>query len=71
MPKGLAAQIRDIMQRAYFVLPDFGAIREGYRRVTDMRERLISGGFAITPEYCETLSIATAASIILREMDKK
>ena len=70
MPAGLADQVREIMQRAYFVLPDDGAVREGLRRITAIRERLLEGGFATTPEYCDTLSIATAASIILREMDK-
>ena len=71
LPHGLADRIHDIMQQAYFVLPDYDAARRGLSQATAIRERLLAGGFAITQTYCERLSIATAAAIILRELIKK
>ena len=71
LPHGLADRIHDIMQQSYFVLPDYDAARRGLDQAAAIRERLLTGGFAITQTYCERLSIATAATIILRELIKK
>lgn len=70
MPKGMRTEIRSIMQRAYFVLPDMGAVRTGLKRVDAILLRLKNGKFAITPDYCEALSLATVAHIILKEVDE-
>ncbi len=70
LPQGMRTEIREIMQKAYFVIPDAGAIHEGFRRVGDILARLRAGGFEITADYCEALSIATVAFIILREVDE-
>ncbi|MCR4616444.1 MAG: FAD-binding protein [Clostridiales bacterium] len=70
VPKGIVDQIRDIMQHAYFVIPNPAAIRSGRRRVEEILKRLQQGKFAQTKEYCEALSIATVAAIILREVDE-
>lgn len=69
LPHGLRTEIRDIMQRAYFVIPNPTAVHTGLRRVEEIRRRLKSGHFAVTRDYCEALSLATVASIILREVD--
>mgnify|MGYP002508038131 CR=1 FL=1 len=70
LPKGLRTEIRTIMQRAYFVIPDPGAVRTGLKRVDAILKRLQSGKFAVTPDYCEALSLATVAHIILKEVDE-
>ena len=70
LPKGLRTEIRSIMQRAYFVIPDPGAVRTGLKRVDAILKRLQTGKFAITPDYCEALSLATVAHIILKEVDE-
>lgn len=70
LPKGLRTEIRSIMQRAYFVIPDPRAVREGLKRVEAILKRLRGGHFAVTPDYCECLSLATVAFIILREVDE-
>ena len=70
VPKGMRNEINSIMQRAYFVIPDEDAVRTGLKQVDRILKRLQSGKFAITPEYCETLSIATVAHIILKEVDE-
>ncbi len=71
LPHGLTDRIHDIMQQAYFVLPNYDTAHQGLAQATQIRERLLTGGFAVTPEYCERLSVATVATIILRELVKK
>ena len=70
LPKGTRTEIREIMQKAYFVIPDEGAIHQGKKRIEAILNRLRNGKFAITADYCEALSLATVAYIILREADK-
>lgn len=70
LPKGTRTEIRDILQRAYFVIPDEGAIHEGKRRIENILNRLKNGKFAVTADYCEALSLATVAYIILKEVDR-
>ena len=70
LPKGIRTEIRDILQRAYFVIPDEGAIHEGKRRIENILTRLKAGKFAVTADYCEALSLATIAYIILKEVDR-
>jgi L-aspartate oxidase len=70
LPHGLRTEIRDIMQRAYFVIPNPTAVHTGLRRAEEIRRRLKSGHFAVTRDYCEALSLATVAAIILREVDE-
>ena len=70
LPKGTRTEIRDIMQKAYFVIPDEGAIPQGKKRIENILNRLRNGKFAVTADYCEALSLATIAYIILQEVDK-
>ncbi len=70
LPKGTRTEIRDILQRAYFVIPDEGAIHQSKRRIENILNRLKAGKFAITPDYCEAVSLATIAYIILKEVDR-
>lgn len=70
LPKGTRTEIREIMQRAYFVISDEGAIHEGKKRIENILNRLKNGKFAITADYCEALSLATVAYIILKEVDR-
>lgn len=70
LPKGTRTEIRDIMQRAYFVIPDEAAISQGKKRIENILNRLKNGKFAVTADYCEALSLATVAYIILQEVDK-
>ncbi len=70
LPKGMRTEIRSIMQRAYFVIPDLGAVHTGLKRVDAILQRLKTGKFAVTHDYCEALSLATVAHIILKEVDE-
>lgn len=70
LPKGIRTEIRTIMQRAYFVIPDSGAVQNGVKIIDRILLRLKNGKFAITPDYCEALSLATVAHIILEEVNE-
>ncbi|HZJ76056.1 MAG TPA: FAD-dependent oxidoreductase [Clostridia bacterium] len=70
LASGMRTEIREIMQKAYFVIPDQGAIHEGFKRANEILKRLRTGGFSITAEYCEAISIATVAFLILREVNE-
>lgn len=71
LPTGMDTAINDIMQQSSFVIPDMGAVREGLKRVDQTINRLKSGHFALTKEYFETLSLATVAHIILKEIQNR
>lgn len=70
LPEGMRDEIKNIMQRAYFVMPDAGAIRFGLRQIDNILKRLKGGKFAFTTQYLETLSLATVAYIVLKEAEE-
>ena len=70
LPEGLRTEIRSIMQRAYFVLPDAGAIRFGLKQIDNILKRLKGAKYAQTTKYLEALSLATCAYIILKEAEE-
>ncbi|MCH5198403.1 MAG: FAD-binding protein [Oscillospiraceae bacterium] len=67
IPDGIVSEIKSIMQRAYFVMPDAGAIRFGLRQIDNILKRLKGGKYKWTTEYLEALSLATVAYIVLKE----
>ncbi len=71
VPTGIKTEIREILQRSYFVLPDTAKIRSGRIRTDNLLNRLKGGNFAPSVQLCEILSMATAAKIILTEVDEK
>ena len=71
VPDDIQTEIRNIMQRAYFVLPDPAAIRVGLKQIDNILKRLKGGKYAWTTEYFETLSLATVAFIILTEAEER
>ncbi len=70
LPEGIFSEIRSIMQRAAFVMPDAGAVRYGLKQIDNILKRLKGGKFATTTAYLEALSLATVAFIILKELDE-
>lgn len=67
IPHGLRTEIRKIMQKAYFVLPDVKELENGLKRVTEIRDMLICGHFRLDRDYIEARSLATVAYIVLSE----
>ena len=68
LPTGLRTEIRHIMQKAYFVVPDIEEAKRSIGRVREIKEQLEKGNYALTPDYVEALSIATCAYIVLSEI---
>lgn len=61
-------EIRQIMQECYFVIPaGKNEITKGLERVEEILSQLKQGSYKVTTDYCESLSLATVASIILKE----
>lgn len=70
LPEGLRTTIREIMQRAYFVIANPTAVTQGIKQVEGILKRLQTGHFAMTADYCESKSLATVAALILREAEE-
>ncbi len=68
LPTGLRTEIRHIMQKAYFVVPDLEEARRCLPRVKEIKEQLENTRYLLVPDYIEALSIATCAYIILSEI---
>ena len=72
LPHGIRTEVRHIMQKAYFVHPNYDEAENGLSRITALKNDLDNGGYAVTPEFVETKSIVTCAYIILKEvMERK
>lgn len=72
LPKGIKTEVRHIMQKAYFIHPDYEEAEKGLKRITDLKAQLENSGYAITAEFVETKSLVTVAYIILTEvMERK
>jgi len=65
---GHRAEIRDILQHAWFVTPDFDAVKKGLARSTEMMKELREGGYAVTPDFLEAKSLATVCAVLLGEV---
>lgn len=61
-------EIRDIMQKAYFVHPNFEEAEKGLAGIKELRSQLENGGYEINADYTETKSLADVAIIILTEI---
>lgn len=68
LPKGIKTEVRDIMQKSYFVFPDYDEAEKGFKRVSELKEMLDNGGFEISADFVETKSLVTVAYIILKEI---
>ena len=68
IPKGIRTETRKIMQDSHFVIPDKKAAAAGFRRVKEIREDLLKGGYLVDADYVLAKSIVTVAYIILGEV---
>ena len=70
MPKGLRTQIRAIMQKAYFVLPNVKELGPGLEKVTQIKDMLYKEDYRLDKDLVEARSLATVAYIVLTEAFK-
>ncbi|MDD2361708.1 MAG: L-aspartate oxidase [Oscillospiraceae bacterium] len=68
---GHRTAIRRIMQRAWFVIPDFDAVQEGLIEARAILEDLRSDDYVLTLDYIEAKSIATVCTVLLNEVVEK
>ena len=68
IPKGIRTETRKIMQESHFVIPDKKKAAEGFRRVKEIREDLLGGGYLVDADFVLAKSIVTVAYIILGEV---
>lgn len=68
IPRGIRTEVRHIMQKAYFVIPDMNEAAKGFERVSEIRRMLDNGGYKLDHNYVEAKSLATVAYIILKEV---
>lgn len=68
IPTGLRTEIRHIMQKSFFVIPDKQYAVEGFERVAQIKKMLETGNYIIDRDYVEAHSLATAAYLILKEV---
>lgn len=68
IPVGIRTEIRHIMQKSYFVIPDLDQAVEGFEKVTQIKKMLDSGNYIIDRDYVEARSLATAAYLVLKEV---
>lgn len=61
-------EIRAIMQKAYFVHPNYEEAQTGLARIKEIKEGLADGGYEINADFTETKSLADVAIIILTEI---
>ncbi|MCL1789468.1 MAG: FAD-dependent oxidoreductase [Oscillospiraceae bacterium] len=70
VPENLRDEIKNIMQKAFFVVYNFEESRKGLFRITEIKALLDNSDFALTPEFVEVKSLATTAYLILTEVMK-
>ncbi|MBR5409925.1 MAG: FAD-binding protein [Clostridia bacterium] len=64
-------RVRGVMQRSHFVIPDPEKAKEGLEVITELLSELKNGGYALTLDYAEALSLATVAYIVLTEASRE
>lgn len=68
LPHGFRTEIRHIMQKGYFVIPDKQASLEGFERIREILKSLETENYIVNSDYIEAKSLATVAYIILKEV---
>ncbi len=68
IPLGIRTEIRHIMQKSYFVIPDMQGAVAGFERIAEIKRMLDEGDFVVDHNYVEAKSLATVAYLILKEV---
>ena len=68
IPQGIRTEIRHIMQKSYFVIPNMQEALAGFERISEIKRMLEDGDFVADHNYVEAKSLATVAYLILKEV---
>lgn len=68
LPSGIRTEVRHIMQKSYFIYPNYPETEKGLKRITELKNEFDNGGYAVTSDFVEAKSVVTCAYIILTEV---
>ena len=68
IPHGIRTEIRHLMQKSYFVIPNMQEALAGFERISEIKRMLDDGNFVIDHNFVEARSLATVAYLILKEV---
>ncbi len=68
LPAGTRTEVRSIMQKAHFVVPNQAEALRGFERLRELKHFLDDGNFEVTPDFIEARSLTTVAYLMLKEM---
>ncbi|MCL2634445.1 MAG: FAD-binding protein [Oscillospiraceae bacterium] len=68
LPDGIKEEVRDIMQKSFFVTPNYTEAANGFTRLNELKNLLDTGKFATTPEFAEVKSLVTTAWLVLKDV---
>lgn len=68
IPAGIRTQVRQIMQKAYFVKPNPEEIEEGFSQIAKLKDMLENGNYRVDVDFIQAKSLVTVAYIILKEV---
>ncbi|MEG1996546.1 MAG: L-aspartate oxidase [Oscillospiraceae bacterium] len=67
VPTGIRTEIRAIMQKAHFVVPDPTETVNGFERVCELKKMLENSSYKVNRDYVEAKSLVTVAYLILKQ----
>ena len=67
IPKGIRTDIRRVMQKAYFVMPEVSELKDGLKLCEEIMDFLNRYSFRLDRDYIEARNLATVAYIVLSE----
>ncbi len=68
IPHGIRTEVRHIMQKSYFVVPNIAEALKGYERIFEIKNQLENGKYKIDANYIEAKSLVNIAYLILKEV---
>ncbi|MBQ8567603.1 MAG: FAD-binding protein [Oscillospiraceae bacterium] len=68
IPAGIRTEVRHIMQKSYFVIPDMHEAVNGFQRISELKNMLESGNYTVDRDYIEAKAITGCAYLILKEV---
>lgn len=68
IPHGIRTEIRAIMQKSHFVLPNTLSAIKGFERIKELKSLIEKGNYLVNVDYIEARSLATVAYLILKEV---
>lgn len=68
MPKGFRTEVRALMQKSYFVIPDPVRVVDSFERIHEMRSVLEKGKYRVDRDYMEAKALVNVAYLILKEV---